>query len=212
MRILVYGDSNSWGYLDDGLVQRYAERWPVVMAQHGKTAGWELIEECLSGRTTNLPDPEMGAYVDGSTPLLAILRSHRPFDLMLVMLGTNDLKTRFGRSADDIVGGLSALSDIVEESEVWEGPVKGRLGFIAPPALGARADDPSWDFSAEWLGGRSKSLELPSKIQAMCAARGHLFFDGNQGATSSELDPIHWDESNHHRMGKAVVEWLTTVL
>lgn len=152
MRILVYGDSNSWGYLDDGLVQRYPDRWPVVMARHGKAAGWELIEECLSGRTTNLPDPEMGAYVDGSAPLLAILRSHQPFDLMLVMLGTNDLKTRFGRSADDIVGGLSVLSDIVVESEVWEGPVKGRLGFIAPPALGSRADDPNWDFSAEcWV-------------------------------------------------------------
>ena len=63
MRILVYGDSNSWGYLDDGLVQRYDQRWPVTMAQHGKAAGWELIEECLSGRTTDLPDPVMGAYV-----------------------------------------------------------------------------------------------------------------------------------------------------
>ena len=212
MRILVYGDSNSWGYLDDGLVQRYAERWPVVMARQGQAFGWELIEECLSGRTTNLPDPEMGAYVDGAAPLMAIVRSHQPFDLMLIMLGTNDLKTRFGRSADDIIGGLAALSDGVSKSEIWDGPVKARLGFIAPPVLGARADDPAWSFSQDWLDGRRKSRELPKKIEAMCAARGHLFFDGNRGAMSSDLDPIHWDRDNHHKMGKAVADWLVTVL
>ena len=212
MRILVYGDSNSWGYLDDGLVQRYDQRWPVTMAQHGKAAGWELIEECLSGRTTDLPDPVMGAYVDGAAPLLAILRSHQPIDLMLIMLGTNDLKTRFGRSADDIVSGLAVLSDIVAESEIWDGPVGARLGLIAPPALGAKADAPDWDRSQEWLNGRAMSQALPAKIQALCAARGHLFFDGNRGATSSDIDPIHWSEATHRRMGKAVADWLLTVL
>lgn len=212
MRILVYGDSNSWGYLDDGLQQRFADRWPVVMARKAEGLGAVLIEECLSGRTTNLRDPEMGDHVDGAAPLKAILQSHKPLDLILIMLGTNDLKSHFDRSVDEIVAGLAGLSDIVAESEIWDGPVGARLGFIAPPALGLRADDPAWEWAQNWRNGRAKSVALTSKLEALCQARGHLFFDGNRGAVSSTRDPIHWDEATHVRMGAAVATWLAKVL
>ena len=111
MRVLVYGDSNSWGYLDDGLVLRFADRWPVEMARALAAQGRpvELVEECLPGRTTNLTDPKMGDFVDGAAPFEAILRSHIPLDLILIMLGTNDVKAHFGRSTDEIIGGLMAL-------------------------------------------------------------------------------------------------------
>lgn len=210
MRVLVYGDSNSWGFLDDGLRQRCEKRWPVVMAEH--SPGLVLIEECLSGRTTNLPDPVMGAYVDGSAPLLAILRSHQPIDRMLIMLGTNDLKARFDRSAHAIVDGLMVLSDEVSASEIWpadhpSGSVGSRLGFIAPPVLGARADDPNWPHAEEWREGRARSMALPDALEAACTARGHLFFDGNRGAASSDIDPIHWDVPTHEKMGRTVARW-----
>ena len=101
MRILVYGDSNSWGYLDDGSGQRFADRWPVSMAQALTAAGQhvELVEECLPGRTTNVDDPQEGAWCNGLTPFEAILLSQQPLDRILIMLGTNDLKHRFGRDA-----------------------------------------------------------------------------------------------------------------
>lgn len=216
MRVLIYGDSNAWGYLDDGLVIRFAERWPVVMARVLMARGRavELVEECLPGRTTNLPDPKMGAFVDGAAPFEAILRSQIPLDLILIMLGTNDVKARFDRSADDVVAGLMALSDIVAASEVWpaDAPVGARLGFIAPPVLGAKADDPSWDVEGSWVGSRAKTLALPDKIEAACRRRGHLFYDGNRGAKSSDRDPIHWSEATHIRMGQAVAEWVLTTL
>ena len=93
MRILVYGDSNSWGYLDDGSGTRHPERWPVMMARHLRQTGIaaELVEECLPGRTTNLDDPQKGAWCNGRTPLRAILLSQQPLDHVLLMLGTNDL-------------------------------------------------------------------------------------------------------------------------
>ncbi|MAW52598.1 MAG: arylesterase [Geminicoccus sp.] len=216
MRVLVYGDSNSWGYLDDGLVLRFADRWPVEMARALAAQGRpvELVEECLPGRTTNLTDPKMGDFVDGAAPFEAILRSHIPLDLILIMLGTNDVKAHFGRSTDEIIGGLMALSDIVSASEVWPGPdpVGARLGFIAPPVLGPKADDPGWDIEAGWVGSRAKTEVLPDKIEAACRLRGHLFFDGNHGATSSDRDPIHWNEATHVRMGAAVAEWVLKAL
>ena len=80
MRILIYGDSNSWGYLDDGSGARHPARWPVVMAGDLASRGTEVevIEECLPGRTSNVDDPQEGAVFNGATPLAAILLSHQP--------------------------------------------------------------------------------------------------------------------------------------
>ena len=66
----------------------------------------DLLEEALSGRTTDLDDFEIdlpsvhlkGATLNGTKLLPAILSSHLPLDLVIIMLGTNDLKTRFNRS------------------------------------------------------------------------------------------------------------------
>ena len=72
----------------------------------------ELIEECLPGRTTNVDDPQEGAWCNGLTPFEAILLSQQPLDRILIMLGTNDLKHRFGRDASTVTAGLMALVSI----------------------------------------------------------------------------------------------------
>ena len=216
MRLMVYGDSNSWGFLDDGLAHRYARRWPVVMADAMRAAGTavELVEECLPGRATNLDDPFMGPEMNGATPLAAVLKSHTPLDRVLIMLGTNDLKVRFDRSAEEIVGGLMELGRIAREDAIWEeGSALGalplpRLGFIAPPALGTRADDPDWDRASEWDGARAKSMAVPALLEAACRERGYDFFDAGTAVESSALDPIHWDEVNQVKMGEAVASWV----
>ena len=95
MRILVYGDSNSWGYLDDGSGQRYENRWPVVMAGELAARGMpvELVEECLPGRTTSTDDAESPngdpALLNGTGPLAAILLSQQPLADIILLLGTN---------------------------------------------------------------------------------------------------------------------------
>ena len=67
---------------------------------------WTVIAEGLAGRTTVHPDPIEGAWLDGSAYLLPCLRSHRPLDLVAIMLGTNDLKQRFCVPPTDIAKGV----------------------------------------------------------------------------------------------------------
>ena len=174
MRILVYGDSNSWGYLDDGSGRRHGGRWPVAMAGSLAERGHdiELIEECLPGRTTTADDPESPTgdptLLNGAGPLPAILLSQQPLDHILLMLGTNDMKTRFGRDAGAIAGGVMRLADIVRATPCgqggWDGTEPARLTVICPPRLGARADDPNWIRFDEWRGGRATSAELLPRI------------------------------------------------
>ena len=210
MRILVYGDSNSWGYLDDGTGVRFEDRWPQVMARVMRETGVDvdLIEECLPGRATTADDPREGAQFNGMTPLVPILLSHKPLDHVIIMLGTNDLKTRFHRSAAEITDGVMALADVARSTPCgrgsWTAQVAPNVTIICPPVLGVRADIPAWDRYEEWLEGRSKSKLLPRLLASACRSSGIRFIDGNLYANSSSLDPIHWDGSTHIKFGTSL--------
>lgn len=96
--IVCYGDSNTWGY-DPVTMDRLpiTQRWTGVLAQE-LGAGYRVIEEGLNGRTTVWDDPIEG-YKNGKEYLIPCLETHRPIDLITILLGTNDLKMRFSVSA-----------------------------------------------------------------------------------------------------------------
>ncbi|HEY4163653.1 MAG TPA: GDSL-type esterase/lipase family protein, partial [Dongiaceae bacterium] len=103
--ILCYGDSNTFGtapmhHLDDARRYGPGERWAGVV-RLALGAEWWLVEEGLPGRTTVLDDPIEGANRNGITHLSACLESHWPLDVVVIMLGTNDLKARFGMPPQD---------------------------------------------------------------------------------------------------------------
>jgi lysophospholipase L1-like esterase len=120
--ILCYGDSNTWGY-NPATGERFSrdERWPGVLRQE-LGEGYEIIEEGLCGRTTVWDDPIEG-YKSGKEYLIPCLETHKPIDLVVIMLGTNDLKRRFSLSALDIANGAGVLVDIVLKSSA--GPDEG---------------------------------------------------------------------------------------
>ena len=218
IRILIYGDSNSWGYLDDGSGTRFEGRWPVSMASQLLTDGHdiELIEECLPGRTTNMDDPQEGAHFNGATPLQAILLSQQPLDHVLIMLGTNDLKARFARSAADIVDAQISLARTAAALPCgpggWANTATPAVTLICPPCLGIRADDPDWQRAAEWLNGRATSTMLPNLLAAAAQKAGIGYIDGNDHAASSALDPIHWTGDTHIGFGTAMAAYLAARL
>jgi len=78
----------------------------VLAAQLGD--GFDIIEEGLSGRTTDVDDPT-DPRLNGSTYLPSALASHLPLDLVIVMLGTNDTKSYFHRTPFEIAMGMAKL-------------------------------------------------------------------------------------------------------
>ncbi|KAH8066862.1 GDSL-like Lipase/Acylhydrolase [Aureococcus anophagefferens] len=118
VRVVCYGDSNTWGFdafspaaAREGVLCRFCEggRWPRV-AQKLLGPGYAVVEEGLNGRTTVHPDPLMGDYdANGRATLAAILHSHKPFDVVVLMLGTNDLKTHLALTPEQIAKGASTL-------------------------------------------------------------------------------------------------------
>src|SRR5580700_7599399 len=185
-RILVFGDSNSWGFAPRAAAEltiRYdaSTRWPAVMAARLGSAV-ELVEEALSGRTTDLDDAQIdlpsahlrGAAFNGAKILPALLASHLPLHLVIIMLGTNDLKTRFKRNAHEIAIAALGLARLIAECEggVATSYPTPKVLLVAPPPVGTKFHDP-----ADWADSHQKSLELGSALRDAAAVANLPFLD-----------------------------------
>jgi len=160
--VLCYGDSNTWG-ADASTGGRFPRdvRWTGVL-QRELGAEYAVIEEGLGGRTTVWDDPIEG-HKNGKTYLIPCLPSHRPRDLVVLMLGTNDLKHRFSLTAFDIAAGIGTLIDMILTSRC--GPANGapQVLLLTPPPFANSPLPP---------GGRSIWLRLSGhyRISGACAA------------------------------------------
>jgi len=180
-------------------------------------AGFELIEEGLSARTTNLDDPQFdipsvhlkGAPLNGAMILPAILASHLPLDLVIIMLGSNDLKARFNRSASEIAQAVVSLAGLIADCKGGVATVYGspQVLLVAPPALGGGFRDP-----ADWTGSVEKSLELGPALRAAAAAADLPFFNAGEVIKTDGGDGIHFSAESQRKLGEAVAEKVLLIL
>jgi len=204
--ILCFGDSNTWGY-SPSTGQRFPrdERWTgVLQAELGKD--YRVIEEGLNGRTTVWEDPIEGDKM-GKRHLPVILESQAPLDLVVVMLGTNDLKKRFSAHAWDIAQGAGALVDIIGASKAGKTGSAPPVLLISPPPLGKLS---AWEGMFE--GGAEKSRHLSTHYQDVARLRGCHFLDATKFISSSDIDGIHFEEKEHLALGRAVAGEVRKIL
>ncbi|HKX98539.1 MAG TPA: serine hydrolase [Steroidobacteraceae bacterium] len=217
-RVLVYGDSNTWGWIpvERGFpTARFGagERWPGV-AQAALGDGYEIVEEGLSGRTTNLPDPAVaelaGAGLDGSAYLPAAVASQLPVDLVVIMLGTNDLKTSFDRSPQDIARGMRTLVEQVKAMDhaVWTEYPAPKILVVAPPALAQTERFPAAAFS----GGIEKSRQLADLYSNVATDAGVEFLDAGAVTATDGVDGLHLTAEAHRKLGQAIATKIRDIL
>jgi lysophospholipase L1-like esterase len=201
--VLAYGDSNTHGTMPMETLESMgrfgpAERWPGVLAA-ALGGGWRVVEEGLPGRTTVYPDPVSGVHKNGLAFLPGILESHRPLDFVVLMLGTNDLKQRFAAPAIEIGESVSQLVHFTRHSYTGPAQAQPRILLVAPPPVletGCLAEI--------FAGGAEKSKRLGKVYGAVAARHGCGFLDAGEVIGSSPLDGVHFDASEHEKLGKAV--------
>ena len=199
--ILCFGDSNTWGYIPGKDCERYAPdtRWPGVL-QAGLGDEYRVVEEGQNGRMTAWDDPlALNISRNGLKQLPVILESQKPIDLVIVMLGTNDLKSYMNHSASDIALGAIAVVDLILASNA--GPDKQAPGvlLICPAAVSERDS-----FGPVLEGAAEKSQAMSAAYAALAEERGVAFLDAGIYVTCPEPDGIHLDEDGHAALGMAV--------
>lgn len=209
--IVCYGDSNTWGArpMPGRMVpERFSptERWPGVLRQR-LGAGFTVIEEGLNGRTTCRDDPIEGPHKNGLRFLPVVLESHAPFDLIVIMLGTNDLKYRLSMSPDDVAAGAGVLVDRARSSTSGPGGRAPAVLLVSPAPLA----ELTW-LAGMFTGGPEKSRRLGAEMARVAGERDVAFLDAGGIVTSCAADAIHLEADAHQALGQAIADLVPSLL
>jgi len=197
--ILCFGDSNTYG-LVPGEKKRfsYEERWTGLLAESlGKK--FHVTEEGLCGRTTVFED----AYRDGrkgSKSLPLILESHSDTDIVVLMLGTNDLKTGFQTNERTIALGIEKL---LEQIRKFNKEIKVLL--VSPIHLGERVWEKEFDPEFD-RNGVEVSKRLKNEYKRIAEKHNVEFLAASDFAQPSEKDQEHLDAEGHRKIARALHE------
>ena len=198
--ILCIGDSNTHGLCTDpsesadhGSRYNEEERWTCLLQ---KALGEEylVIEEGLSGRTCVYDDPDMDS-VNLLPVLHALLNSHEPLDLVILMLGTNDSKVKFNTDAKKITKGMQILVEEAKSVPCWgkNGP---KILIVAPVPIEEGVIYP--DFN-------EKSVEttktLAREYAFLAVAERADFLDAG-GCELTSVDHVHLTKRGHRQLAE----------
>jgi len=214
--ILVFGDSNSWGYdyatydPQQGIVKRmaYDERWPGRL-QTMLGSNYHVIENCLNGRTNMLPDP-YSPNRTGLPSLQVALDANAPLDLVILQLGCNELKHMFGLTAGMIAYGVEKL--VMEAKNSCYGYPAPRVLVIAPHPVHPGIAKMMFGFS---FGPEAyaKSMEFSKWYGEMASRQGVEFLDcAPLHFELNEQDGLHYSKGDHQKLADAAVQKVQSIL
>lgn len=202
--VVCYGDSNTWGYTPGSGVRfdektRWTGRLQTLLGEEYRVA------ECgMNARTTSFDDP-FRDYLNGRHGLVHCMVAAKPVDLLIISLGTNDLK--YGtvyRSAK----GLDALLDVAVHANTYmpgSSPVyrdEPRILVISPIALHEELDR---KFPGHEMNGKlDDSRKFAAVYREVCQKWQVYFLDAAQTASASEIDCVHMDAVSHAALTEEV--------
>lgn len=163
--------------------------------------GYFVVDEGLNGRTTVWDDPTQlfPEKRNGLKYLIPCLESHMPLDLVIIMLGTNDLKHRFSVSPVEVAKSIKALVEAVQKSGAGPGGDPPKVLVMAPPKI-------EWpiEFGEELEGAEEKSKKLSHYYRLIAEEMGCEFLDASEIVSPSKVDGVHLELSEHKKLGEAL--------
>lgn len=207
-RILCYGDSNTWGYIP-GIADRYPDdvRWTGVL-RNLLGEGYTVLEDGINGRTT-VYDQEWATGRNGRKGLDYALQAQKPLDLIVIMLGTNDVGMV---SADKLPLGIHEVARAAKNADAIinvSRPIfrsAPRVLLIAPPPLNKNYDEQNGT-----SGKYEASLHFPEICKAVADDLGIDYLDGSLYGEVGLID-CHMTEKGHRQLGEAVAEKVREIL
>lgn len=208
-RVVCYGDSNTWGYISGTNHLRYDEntRWTRLL-QKELGEKFEIIEEGLCSRTICSDENEIGKEGrNGFTYLKPCLETHDKFDIIILMLGSNDLKTTFNYSAETILKMHNKMTDFILnfKSKVDGSSVKLIVCGISP-VVADKNIPPEED---KFFNADKKRDEFNELLKIYCKNNNIIFIDNDD--LSVGIDGVHLTKESHLILSKKLSKILKSL-
>ena len=210
--ILAYGDSLTYGAnpRPDGLRHAYENRWPSVLEQ-GLGDNVRVIAEGLGGRTTAFDDGCASSDRNGARILTVLLDSHKPLDLVIIMLGSNDLKPAIHGRAITASYGIRKLIQVTRGQFVNPGDVQPEILIVSPPHIvPTKHAEMGIHFGGD--GAIAESKLMAGYYRSRAQEYGAHFFDAADVAHADPLDGVHLDPANTRAIGTGLIPIVKSIL
>ena len=213
-KILVFGDSNTWGYNPHNRnpfapYERWGDsiRWTNVM-QNLLGSAYEVMADGLCGRTASAKD-DIEDYTCGKEQIIPSMRSHSPLDLLVIMLGSNDLKARYGYTAFDVANSVGMVVEKALQAPDAFRDSKPDILLLCPPPL--ENLDRSF-FAFEFAGSEQKSKDMAQFFEIIAAKYRVHYLNVGEIVRFSDVDGLHFESDQHLKLAQAVADKVKTIL
>lgn len=208
--VLCYGDSNTYGFNPlNGL------RYPENVRWTGRLKSllgdeYRIIEEGCNGRTTVFDDPQEG-WKNGLDYLRPCLNSHKPVDIVILMLGSNDLKRTFHASAKQIADGAGALVEVIQAFTREKQGFEPQIILVSPPEIGEGICFSSFcgSFSEDAI---SRSREFPQYYRKIAEKYHCIFLNAAAYIEASQIDSLHLSPESHSKLAEELCKVVNNLL
>ena len=215
--IVCYGDSNTWGYMPKREHPEitannrfpWGVRWTSLL-QMRLGADYRVVEEGLNGRTTMFDDP-LDICRNGLEAIDYSMLTNCPVDLVILMLGTNDVKEFFGMPPYVIARGCGRLIDRIQAGGYGPGGSAPQILLVAPIRIGENVvdTDMSTAFGSYAVGVAAGFGPAYAAVAEECHC---AFLDASKIAEPSEQDAIHLTAEGHRALAEAICERVKQLL
>ncbi len=202
--VLCYGDSNTYGYVPETGMRyprdvRYPGRLQILLGEE-----YSVIEEGCNGRTTIHDDPIDG-WKNGLDYLRPCLNSHKPVDIVTLMLGSNDLKATFGLTAKEIADGAGMLVEVIRSfTQVKQGFIP-KIVLISPPEIGTGIKSSPF-YGAFYENAIGESKKFPEYYKAVAEKYECTFLNAAAYIYPSEVDSLHLTREGHKVLAEKLAQ------
>ncbi len=207
--VLCYGDSNTFGYVPETGMRypkdvRYPGRLQMLLGEE-----YTVIEEGCNGRTTIHDDPIDG-WKNGLDYLRPCLNSHKPVDVVILMLGSNDLKATFHLTAEEIADGAAVLVDVIRTfTEEKQGFIP-KIILVSPPQIGSGIKSSPF-YGAFYEEAIEESKKFPKYYKAVAEKYGCVFLNAAEYVYPSEVDSLHLTQEGHRILAEELQKLVHTI-
>ncbi len=207
--ILCFGDSLTWGFEAETCKRHPFEmRWPNALGA-SLGGGYRIIAEGLNGRTTVHDDNLVDELRNGAKALPMLLSSHQPLDLVIIMLGTNDIKHPWRSRASDARRGMQRLIELTQRFPYGVGMSDPKILIMAPPHVIHTGDA---DFDAMFSHGIKESQNFGKQYEELAGEFNIAFFDAAKVVVADPRDGVHLDAENTQKLGQAIASLVRQLL
>ena len=199
MNILCFGDSNTFGTSPvDGKRLPAHERWPVILAELLGTG--HLVIEAGQPNRTLVNNPPFSGDKSGVKYLKPYLEAQL-LDVIIIALGTNDLKARFALSAIDISKALEEL--ILAIKAFYHGNAQPKIIILSPPKVHEVGS-----YKSIYAGAGIKAEQLSIEFKAVSERQACVFIDGFSLLAACESEGVHWPSEEHKLLAKQLLPFV----